>query len=201
MQLSYIIIPLISAFIGYFTNWIAVKMLFHPRNPIQFLGFTIQGIFPKRQAQFAEKLGKMVSNELLSFEEIEQKLTSPSNLERLKPHIEKQVDHFLRERLPEIFPVISMFIGEKTLSSLKETFLSELGDMFPSLMQQYAGSLKQELDLEKIVVDKVSNFSSDKLEDLLYQIMSKEFRFVEILGGVLGFLIGIIQVMLTSFLS
>ena len=49
------------------------------------------------------------------------------------------------------------------------------------------------VDIEKMVTDKVSNFSSDKLEDLLQSVMSKEFRFIEIIGGVLGFVIGLIQ--------
>ncbi len=69
-----LLIPFISAFIGWFTNWIAIKMLFHPRHPKKILGVTLHGIFPKRQAVFAEKLGKMVSEELLSFEDIQQKI-------------------------------------------------------------------------------------------------------------------------------
>ena len=32
-----ILIPLISAFIGWFTNWIAIKMLFHPKEPKKIL--------------------------------------------------------------------------------------------------------------------------------------------------------------------
>jgi uncharacterized membrane protein YheB (UPF0754 family) len=75
-----IIIPCISAFIGWITNLVAIKMLFHPRQPVRILGLTIQGIFPKRQMQFAQKLGALVSNELLSFDEIEAKITSEENL-------------------------------------------------------------------------------------------------------------------------
>ena len=67
-------------------------------------------------------------------------------------------------------------------------------------MKSYARHLQEELDLEKIVTEKVSAFSSDKLEDILYQIMSKEFRFVEILGGIIGFIIGIVQVLISYFL-
>ena len=69
-----ILIPLISAFIGWFTNWIAIKMLFHPKEPKKILGITFHGIFPKRQQQFAEKLGKLVSEELLSFKEIAEEI-------------------------------------------------------------------------------------------------------------------------------
>jgi uncharacterized membrane protein YheB (UPF0754 family) len=52
-----------------------------------------------------------------------------------------------------------------------------------------------------MVTEKVSGFSSDKMESILNQIMSKEFRFVEVIGGVLGLLIGILQVLITLLTS
>ena len=196
MKLLYLI-PFISAFIGWFTNWIAIKMLFHPRESKKILGIRFQGIFPKRQKQFAEKLGKLVSAELLSFSDIEQKITNPANVAKLMPFIEEHIDQFLRVKLAEQMPVISMFIGDKTIQQLKSVFTAELENLFPVIMQNYMGNLKQDLDLEKIVTAKVVLFSTDKLENILNAIMSKEFRFVEIIGGVLGFLIGLLQVLLT----
>lgn len=192
-----ILIPLISAFIGWFTNWVAIKMLFHPREPRKFLGITFQGIFPKRQQQFAEKLGRLVSSELLSFQDIEAKITDKKNISKVMPVIEGHIDQFLRHTLSEEFPMLSMFIGDKTINNLKAIFMRRLEEIFPPTLQAYMGNLKQELDLEKIVVEKVAGFSSDKLESILYQIMAKEFRFVELIGAVLGFVIGVLQVLLT----
>ena len=200
LLIQLLVIPIISAFIGWFTNWIAIKMLFHPREPKRILGITFHGIFPKRQKIFAEKLGKMISVEFLSYEDIEEKIANPKNLEKLMPMIGAHVDNFLKNKLSDEMPFLSLFIGDKTIKSLKKTFMQELEILFPQLMKSYAGHLQEELDLEKIVTEKVSAFSSDKLEDILYQIMSKEFRFVEILGGIIGFIIGIIQVMITYFL-
>jgi uncharacterized membrane protein YheB (UPF0754 family) len=197
MSIWLLSIPFISAFIGWFTNWVAIKMLFHPREPRKFLWITFQGIFPKRQQQFGEKLGKLVSEEFLSFSDIEQKISNPENLQKILPMVEEHIDTFLHTRLGKKFPMMSMFIGEKTIGTLKAAFMEELQDLFPVLMQHYAGQLKKELDLEHIVTEKVKLFSSDKLESVLQQIMAKEFRFVEILGGVLGFIIGILQVVIT----
>lgn len=196
-----LLIPVISAFIGWVTNWVAIKMLFHPREPKRILGVTFQGIFPKRQKQFAEKLGKLVSDEFLSFSDIEEKISNPENLKKIMPVIENHIDDFLRTRLSNEMPVISMFIGEKTISKLKGAFMTEIETLFPKVMRQYAANLKTELDLEHIVVQKVSAFSSDKLEEVLYQIMSKEFRFVEIIGAVIGFLIGVVQILITHLTS
>ena len=197
MTLGLFLIPIISAFIGWFTNWIAIKMLFHPREPKKILGIMFQGIFPKNQKQFAAKLGKLVGEELLSFKDISSKITKPENVDKLMPFVEEHIDHFLRVKLAEKMPVISMFIGDKTIGELKIVFMEELKTLFPSLMQNYMTNLQQDLDLEEIVTQKVAAFSSDKLEDILNSIMSKEFRFVEIIGAVLGFIIGLLQIVIT----
>jgi len=172
-------------------------MLFHPKHPKRFAGITLQGIFPKRQRQFAEKLGRLVSEELLSFSDIETKITNPDNIRKVLPDVEQHIDQFLRVRLKETMPMISLFIGEKTINELKTVFMTELQELFPTILKNYMNNLRQELDLEKIVVDKVAAFSSDKLEAVLVQIMSKEFRFIELIGGALGFFIGIVQVLIT----
>jgi uncharacterized membrane protein YheB (UPF0754 family) len=197
MNFWLILIPLISAFIGWFTNWIAIKMLFHPKEPKKILGITFHGIFPKRQRQFAEKLGNLVSTELISFKEIEEKIVNPDNIKELMPIVELKIDEFLRTKLGEAFPMISMFIGEKTTNQLKNIFMNELETIFPEIIASYMKNLESQLDLNQMVTEKVYGFSSDKMEMILNQIMSKEFRFVEIIGGVLGFIIGILQVILT----
>jgi uncharacterized membrane protein YheB (UPF0754 family) len=193
---NYIIPVLLSTFTGWVTTWIAIKMLFHPRNPVNILGFKLQGIFPKNQKLIAQKLGQVVSKEFLSFAEIEAKVTNPENLQKLKPEIEAHIDKFLREKLTGLFPMLSMFIGDKTINQLKGAFLLELENLFPILMKSYMTKLEKDLDLEKIVTEKVANFSSEKLEDILNQITKKEFQFLEVIGGVFGFLIGLLQVLI-----
>jgi hypothetical protein len=197
MNIALIAIPVISAFIGWITNWVAIKMLFHPVKPVKILGVTFQGIFPKRQAQFAGKLGNMVSKELLSFEDIQAAVTNPENLKSLMPKLDQAVDHFLREKLSTAMPMLSMFMGDKTIEKIKAVLTEEIQLLFPEMINHYIGSIKNQLDLEKIVTEKVSQFSSEKLESILYQIMAKEFRFIEILGGVLGFIIGLVQIAIT----
>lgn len=190
---------LLSTFTGWVTTWIAIKMLFHPRKPISILGFKLQGIFPKNQRLIAEKLGQVVGKELLSFDEIEKKVTNPENLEKLRPDIEEHIDHFLRNRLKEVFPMLFMMIGEKTILQLKDAFLSELETLFPLLMKNYMAKLEKDLDLEKIVTEKVANFSTEKLEDILNQITKREFKFLEFIGAFFGLLIGLAEVAIRFF--
>jgi uncharacterized membrane protein YheB (UPF0754 family) len=194
-------IPIISAFIHWLTIWMALKLLFHPRKPKKILFFTLQGIFPKRQKQIAESLGKIVGQELLSFSDIEETITHPENVQKILPAAEKHIDHFLRVRLKETMPVISMFIGEKTINQFKDVFMQELAELFPVIIKSYINNLKHDLDLERIVVEKVAAFSSEKLEKMLNQILTKEFRFVEVIGAALGFFIGVLQILITFLMK
>ena len=191
-------LPIIAALTGWVTNFIAVKMLFHPREKVKFLFFEFQGIFPKRQKALAEKLGKIVANELFSFEDIKHSLQDPKNLEEVHTLIGSKLDDFLENRMIESMPMLYVFMSDEMRVKIKDTLQAELQLMLPDLLESFASRIEQQVDIEKTVYNKVVNFSSDKLENILYDIMSKEFRFIEILGGVLGFIIGLIQVGLVA---
>jgi uncharacterized membrane protein YheB (UPF0754 family) len=193
-------IPFISAFIHWLTIWMALKLLFHPRRPRRILGFTLQGVFPKKQRQIAESLGRIVGQQLLSFGDIENTLTDPENVRRILPMVEEHVDHFLRNKLKEAMPMVAMFIGDKTIGQLKAVFMQELTELFPVILRNYVAHLREDLDLEKIVVEKIAGFSNDRLESMLNEFLTKEFRFVEVIGAALGFLIGLLQIFITLLL-
>src|ERR1700754_2664710 len=108
-----IIIPVTSAFIGWASNWLLIKMLFHPLKPVRILGFTLQGIFPKRQMQLAQTLGALVSRELVSFSDLEEKITNPESIKKIMPVAEVHIDDFLRNKLKVAFPMIGMLIGDR----------------------------------------------------------------------------------------
>ena len=185
--------PLIAAFTGWFTTWIAIYMLFHPRNPKKILGVTIQGIFPKRQKQFAAKLGTTVATDLLHFSDIAERMKDPSHLATVMPAIEQHIDGFLKTRLKEKIPVLAMFLTDGLVLSIKEGLMEEIHALLPEVIGNYAEQLGNSIDIERMVTEKVESFSTDRLEQLLMAVMTKEFRFVEVIGGVLGFMIGLIQ--------
>lgn len=200
MTYSLALIPLLSSFIGWFPIWITIQLLFYPKKPKKIAGFTLQGILPGKQRQFAEKLGKLAATELASFREIEQKITNPAQVQKIMPLVEEHIDHFLRKKLAQEMPMISMFIGDKTINQLKAVLMAELETLFPQMIQNYMQHLQQDLDLEKIIADKIAGISPDKLEQLFNSSLLKTARLAGIMGGVFGFLIGLLQVLLLTVL-
>src|SRR5579872_2448195 len=190
-------IPFISAFIHWLTIRMALKLLFHPRQPRRIFGLRLQGVFPKKQRQIAESLGRIVGQQLLSFGEIGKTITDPANVNRILPVVEEHIDDFLRNKLKESMPMIAMFIGEKTIAQLKAVFMQELQELFPVILQRYLGHLRDDLDLERMVVEKITGLSNDRLEGMLIEFLTRKFRFVEGIGAALGFLIGMLQILIT----
>ncbi len=188
-----ILIPLLSALTGWIAIKIVLKHIFRPVNPYKLAGFTIQGIIPKQKPAIAAKLGQLAAAEFSSYRGFEQKISDPANMEKIKPLIETHIDDFLRNKLKIQMPMIGMFIGDKTIDTLKVVFMQEIELLFPQVMQEFAGNLKTELDIEQLVVSKLGNISPEKMESIFHMNLGGEFRMATGLGALIGLLIGLVQ--------
>ncbi len=193
VPLKIVVSPFICAMIGWFTNLIAIKMLFHPKKPVKLLFFSLHGVFPKRQKALAHNLGQLVENELVSHEDIQKVIHNPEFEARFKNTIITHLSKFFEDKLSSLNPLVGMFLNGSFMDKIKETVFKEIDKAVPSIIQQVSDELEHKIDFSEIVRKKVEAFSMDKLEDILFSIMKKEFKFVEFMGAVLGFIVGIFQ--------
>ncbi|MEN6327653.1 MAG: DUF445 family protein [Syntrophomonas sp.] len=191
MSIKLISIPLISALIGYFTNVVAIKLLFWPQQPINLGLFKLHGLLPKRQANLAASIGELVENQLLSVDELVDKIDTPE----LNNKITLKLSRVLKDRLNSLMPSI---IPAKVIQVIGDNLDKILRQEAPQLIKQVISSgrdhLNREIQIKKIVEDKVNAYNLNELEAMIRGISSTELTFIEISGGVLGFIIGLIQV-------
>jgi uncharacterized membrane protein YheB (UPF0754 family) len=192
-------LPLIAALTGWITNFLAIKMLFHPRQKLNLYFFSLQGIFPKRQRLLAEKLGRIVAHELFSFRDIRDRFTSTETAREINQVLDEKLEDFMENKLRDSVPsLLGLFLNNDSRARIKNKLHEEFQNILPDILARYSDKLEQDIQVEEIVYQKVASFSSEKLEAILFSIMKKEFRFIEILGGLLGFIIGLIQLLLLS---
>lgn len=191
-------LPLIAAAIGWFTNFLAVKMLFHPKKEVNLILFKIQGIFPKRQKEVAENIGRMVAKELISVDDIRNKISGNESVDYIKSLVEQKVDDYLTNKFPEKYPFTSVLFSTKRKTKIKEDLIEEVENAAPAVLSEYFSNLEEAFDVETIVVEKIEAFPPDKLEALLNNILKKEFKFIELIGAIIGFFIGLIQILLVK---
>ena len=187
-------LPFIAAIIGWFTNYLAVKMLFYPRNKIKILFIEFQGIFPKKQRILAERIGKLVAEELLSVKDLQKIMNNPENVDGINKNIEERVEDYLLNSFPDKYPMLSYFIGDKSREKIQKAMMKELETMGPQVMNQAIENLESTLDIEAFVKERVSMYSTERIEQLIQGILASEFKFIERVGAVVGFLVGLVQV-------
>ena len=192
------LLPILAALVGWITNFLAIKMLFHPHQPKKILGITFHGVFPKRQPQIAENLGSLVANELLSMKDVAQKIEDLSTQPEALDAVGKRIEKTIRGKLISAFPMLSMFLTDDMIVKVTNLFKGELEDFLKESAQELAGKMEKSVDIQALVREKVQAFSSNKIEELLVGFMAQEFRFIERIGAVLGFVIGCIQVFLVT---
>lgn len=191
-------LPVIGALIGWITNYLAVKMLFHPRREIKILFFSIQGVFPKRQKALARKLGQLVSAELFSMEEVSAHMKEAATSDATMELVGRRIEEAITDKLPQALPMLAMFLNDALVAQIKGVLVEQLRGLIVELTELLSSTIEKDLDVHQIVEQKVAAFSSDKLEEVLFSIMRREFKFIEAVGAVLGLFIGIFQVFLLS---
>lgn len=113
--------PVIGAVIGYFTNYIAVKMLFRPLNPVKVGKFTLPftpGVIPKRKKELAGALGTTISNKLITQADLENALVSHG----MKQSITNGIIEYVKNKTDTTMTIkdnLNCYINEKDYENIK----------------------------------------------------------------------------------
>ena len=148
--------------------------------------------------ELAEKIGATIENNFVSHKDVEKVLNSGSMQSEVSKMIDEQVDRFLTQQLGSI-PMIGMFLQGPLVDEIKGRLVKQLQGSVPELLDGLMTKLEQDLSFREIVREKVEAFDLRKLEDIIYDISARELRAIEYLGGVLGFLVGLIQVAIVTW--
>lgn len=116
--------PLVGALIGYCTNWIAVKMLFRPLNPVKLFGKTLPftpGVIPKNKDRLARVAGKAVGESLFTEDDLRKVFTNDTTKEKVVEKMYSMVtnDSFVEGTAKQWGYDV---IGEVKTEELKERF-------------------------------------------------------------------------------
>lgn len=200
MLLKAVLLILIGALIGWITNYIAIKMLFRPYKPINFGLFKIQGLIPKRRHQIGESIAETVQNELISVEDIVEKLENSNMDEEMEAVIDKILEERLEREITAKFPMLAMFLNGSTLKKIQNSIKNAIMDNKDEIIGFFFQALENNVDFKQIIVERVDNFSMEELEKIVFALAKKELKHIEIIGAILGGVIGIVQFLITIFI-
>lgn len=122
------VISLLTGLVTWFISWSYIKLLFFPKTPLSIGKY--QWDSPLHQIIKNLPIGSLIEQH------------KSNSFETILPFIDSNLDSFFNERLVQKMPIISMFIGEKTIAQLKEVFIEELRQLFPDLISELTKSIQ-----------------------------------------------------------
>lgn len=187
-----LLLSLIGAGIGWMTNVFAIKLIFRPLNPVKIpiLNFSVQGLIPKRKGEIARSIGHTVETELISIEEIIDKLIEEENKSEIIAQIKKKVRTIAEEKMPSLIPGA---IKGMILVYVDEIIDSEGENAINDLTEKLVLKATSKVKISEIIEEKINRFELVKLEEIILNIARKELKHIELLGGLIGFIIGFLQ--------
>ena len=192
-----LVMVLISGAIGWITNWVAIKMLFRPHKEINFGLFKIQGLIPKRKAEIGTGIASIIQNELISVKDVISNIDREEFSKRLNKLIDDVLDKNLKKKVKEKFPLLQMFFTDKVAKDIGNTIKEIVMENQEKIFEIFSNYAEENIDFEVIISDKISNFSLDKLEEIITLLANKELKHIEVIGSILGMLIGAVQYLIT----
>lgn len=156
--------PIIGAVIGYCTNYIAVKMLFYPRNEVKVWGHKVPftpGAIPKGKPRLAKSVGNIVANTLLTEEDIKQKILSPETEEAV---VDKIMDELSKK----------IYVGMGRICSNYE----EYGDLKANLSDTFTDQIMEsigKIDFKNTIATEAGRIIKEKVNGtMLAMFLSNE---------------------------
>lgn len=195
-----ILMPIVGGMIGWLTNAIAIKMLFWPKKPIKIplISWEFMGLLPKRHADLARSIGEIIERDLLPLDDLLVYFQENGLQDQLVDTIIEHVDKRIDEKLPRIIP---QNIRQPIRHYVREGLGREIETMIGQIGSTSLSKLKSEFQLGAMVEEKVRSFDLDQLERLIKEVTNTELKYIEYLGGLFGFLIGCIQVLLLTMIK
>ncbi|WP_029522099.1 DUF445 family protein [Persephonella sp. KM09-Lau-8] len=211
--------PILGAFIGYITNYLAIKMLFRPYEEKRIFGVKIPftpGLIPKRRKEIAISLAKTIEKHLFTPEKLHKLFEESGYKERLQKRIEIVLDQLIDDIMEDIRDTIKSGISlgkinikttliatalEKALEKLsenlkeklKEKLLEKASDNIEKNIEEELPQILSQLNVEKMVVDTLMEMDIQTLEEIVIGFSEKQLKHITYTGAVLGFLIGLLQ--------
>ena len=189
-----IIMPIAGGLTGWFTDWLALKMIFNPKYPTRYLGiFVWQGLFLKRHKEVAAAYGELIAKEIITPHNIiEAVLTGPMS-DKLFVMVQKEVQAVLDSQAGLVKPLLVFAVGSSRYQEMKRIVSAQVMAALPGTMAYMEDYAEDAMDIRNILVTKMQELSPEEFEEILRPAFAQDEWILITVGAVLGLAVGELQ--------
>jgi len=188
-----LVLPVFGAAIGWLTDWLAIKLVFFPRERRKILGLVpFQGVFQRRRDQVAKDYGTIVAREVMTVPNIVDAVLHGPRAAKLTALIRRAVTDAIDEQAG----VARQIVGAQQYGRLRTAAADQAMRYLPSTILAAEAYTTRALDVRDTIATKMRLLTRIEYEGLLRPAFRQDEWKLIAVGAVIGALIGELQVLL-----
>ncbi len=188
---TWYVLPVGGFVVGYITNWIAIKLMFWPLDPIKIGPFVLQGVFIKRKDQVAKDYSETLTESVLNAETFANYILRSESSSPLNKLLKFYLNDAIDRSLGGSKHLVLYSMGADNYINFKSSFYENLSsENLPLSVQAGIAYTEQEINLSEIIESRMQEFTPSELDGFVRPIFEEDEWLLYVVGGSLGFLAG-----------
>lgn len=188
------ILPIGGALIGYLTNKIALTIIFRPVKPHKVGPFTIQGLFLKRQPEVATVYSEIIAEDIVNLKNIGQELMHGRQSDRTRKLIADRLRPSIDRAVGLAGPAVRIAVGSTEYDKIRDSLASEAIDQTMDPLSDPEFNEQQSAQVQALLERRMHTMPPEDFSEMLRTAMEEDEWMLIMLGTILGFLAGILQI-------
>ncbi|SDB91959.1 Protein of unknown function [Acinetobacter marinus] len=188
-------LPMFGGFVGFFSDWMALQMMFRPLKPKKILGYTWQGLFLKRQNEVAADYAALISKQLLTSRHIIEELFTGTHSDRVIDLVNRHVKQEIDQQAGIMRPLVVYAIGGEKYQNIKTQVAERIMARLPDTMKHIESYAEDAMDIRNTLITRMQRLTPEEFEGMLRPAFKEDEWSLIIVGAVLGFLVGEMQIL------
>lgn len=187
-------LPAFGGFVGFFSDWAALQMMFRPLQPKKIMGFTFQGLFIKRQQEVAADYAALISKQLLTPANMMEELFRGALSDRIMELLQRNVREMIDAQSGSIRPFVVYAVGSQKYIEMKNVVTEKIMERLPETMKHMESYAEDAMDVRNTLVERMQRLTPEEFEGMLRPAFKEDEWSLIAVGAALGFIVGELQV-------
>jgi uncharacterized membrane protein YheB (UPF0754 family) len=188
-----LIMPAFGLLVGWFTDWLALKMIFNPKEPIRVLGVEWQGLFLKRRKEVAADYGALIADEIITPRKVIEAVLKGPLSDRVFAMVRRQVQSSLDRNTGLAKPLVVMTVGSSRYQEMKRAITAKVMARMPETMTYVEDYARESMDVRTLLIEKMQALDELQFEALIRPAFEQDEWILITVGALLGFTMGEVQ--------
>jgi uncharacterized membrane protein YheB (UPF0754 family) len=199
---SHLIIPLFGLAIGLVSDWLALQMIFTPKQKKRYLGiFPWYGLAFAHRDHFVREYGVLAAERIFTPKLLMGALLDGPLADRLFAMVQTEVLDALDAELGLIEPLVPAAIGSARYERMRAQVVTKAQEVMPAAAERLEPYTAEAMSIETTLQETLASLTNEELEQMLRPVFKDDEWLVVVIGGGLGFVVGELQVLLLTTLG